>query len=244
MPQYEQPYEHPPESSHNTTWMRQQATGYRSSGPPSPTSFHGISPPPHSSVSPTRPTIATRDQRRLNPTSPNQVAAEPFRISVDTVLGDVSQRFEDDAGSQMPSASPRRRSTSLEGMRPRRTPSPDQSIKRARTNTVTSQLPPSLAALALSGPVDAYASPAVARRLPSLSTTQDRPNGLPMSAPTLPPPRGWHQEHDRHDGHYALHTANPVAGFSQLRLQSQFQSDIPGPGPSFYQQHPQDHHRR
>lgn len=255
LPHNDHPYHSRPTSSNTTTWMVARGTGHRSSGPPSPMSYHGMSPPPDHTTSPTRPTFSAtreRDRRRPPPVSmipTTDTERESYKSSVDSTFGDVSSRYPSPADTFIPSTSPRRRSTSLEGMRPRRTPSPtSQPGKRTRTNTNTSsQLPPSLAALALSGPVDADVSVGAepARRLPSLSlasTTQDHTNGLPMSAPTLPPPRGWAQERERpNSGHYPPHTADPAINFP--RHQPLPQAGLIDSGTRFYQYSP-DLYRR
>jgi hypothetical protein len=113
----------------------------------------------------------------------------------------------------------RRRSNSLEnlnrGMGSDLQPRPNSNYARSthppptrpRTQTVTSELPPSLAALMVPGPM--HAQPSSMQRFPSdHGLGQEDGRG----APTLPPPRGWTPE-QRPNGLARGHT-DPTRGGS------------------------------
>lgn len=164
-----------------------------------------MSPPRITNTSPPRRGLAPLERYRPPTLLVPTPRTEPSRSPVEMDFGGrPPMRQSHTIDSHIPIPSPRRRSSSLEDMRPRRTPSPsEQRLKRSRTNTASSGLPPSLAALALSGPVDDGS-----RHEPqSQSQSHERSfhphgnsNGPPMSAPTLPPPRGW-GEGPYHHGH-------------------------------------------
>jgi hypothetical protein len=116
----------------------------------------------------------------------------------------------------------RRRSNSLEnlnrGMGSDLQPRPNSNYARSthppptrpRTQTVTSELPPSIAALMVPGPM--HAQPSSMQRFPSdHGLGQEDGRG----APTLPPPRGWTPE-QRPNGLARGHT-DPTRGGSNIK---------------------------
>lgn len=207
-------------------------SGYRSPVPLSPISHSAMTPSLGGTPSPTQLTFGERPGRhRHRPVAPAALSAaltDPYRSPIEVSFSQgVPMRQSHTIDNIMPVEAPRRRSTSLEGMRPSRTPSPrDAPSKRSRTHTVTSELPPSLAALALSAPI--HESPSHSRQLPKLSPgsvvhtpSTDMFVALP---PTLPPPRG--RANERMDGHYRSHTDS-----TQITLQRQAQAQRRLPGP-------------
>jgi hypothetical protein len=133
----------------------------------------------------------------------------------------------------------RRRSNSLEnlnrgmglglGQRPNSNYATSHPPPRARTHAVTSELPPSLAALMVPGPMDSTQN---MQRLPSDPThghgEQGPGPGPGRGSPSLPPPRGWSEERpnglDR--GHTDPHRRGGSGGSRLPGYQSMFGRDV------------------
>lgn len=216
----------------------QWATGYRSPIPKSPVSHTAISPLLSNASSPTQPSFDHRGRPRPRLTAssglpPTLIGSTRSPVEVSFGAGSVPVRQVHTFDGEYPNDSPRRRSTSLEGMKPGRTPSPhDQPSKRSRTHTVTSELPPSLAALALSAPITESHAMA-SRQLPRVGLDLGMPPRETYMGPppTLPPSRG--RAHERMDGHYRSHTDSTQILHLQRQAQAHEQARLPGPGSLF-----------
>lgn len=177
------------------TSSRGQHTRTASNGDRGPFAFHMASPVSSHASSPHQATFASKSayaQRDALPSvplpqqsptypapryGPSPPQPQPMRHAA-TVDGEMMYR---------------RRSNSLEGVRPqpiRTSLSPPRTTQnRARTQTGPSGLPPSLASLVLAGPIGSKSVQVLPRFAPD------------QRIPTLPPPRGWTPE--QLDGHHA-----------------------------------------